>query len=284
MKTTTTLSAPAPDEGGNNGGAHGAASLKPGASKMRRNGRVILTPEEILTQAAKGQRSILTATAEPEVTEVGEPVLPLAEGAKVKMGLSHMNNAMMVPYIQNHIEMMTGNALYATPLPPAVDFLAQFTAYHNAVQAADAAETIYRNAVAIRDAERLAMVNMMNQRGGYVQTASNGNRQAIVSSGLGVKNPPTPVTFLAAPWNLRVDLNGEAGMVKIRWNAVYEAKNYVLQCSPDVTPRVWTQIASTGKCLVTMNLEIGQTYVFRVAAQGKPGQSNWSAEYIRGVA
>ena len=50
------------------------------------------------------------------------------------------------------------------------------------------------------------MISAMNTRGSYVQSTSNGNKQAILSSGLGVKNPPTPLTALAAPTNLRVDL------------------------------------------------------------------------------
>ena len=38
------------------------------------------------------------------------------------------------------------------------------------------------------------------------------------------------------------------------------------------------------KVRVTKTLPVGVTYVFRVAAQGTPGQSNWSAEVIRGAA
>ena len=41
---------------------------------------------------------------------------------------------------------------------------------------------------------------------------------------------------------------------------------------------------STTKTAVTKTLEVGVTYAFRVAASGTPGQSNWSAETIRGAA
>jgi hypothetical protein len=99
-----------------------------------------------------------------------------------------------------------------------------------------------------------------------------------------VRNPPTPVTSLAAPTNLRVELNGEAGMMKFRWDGSENARVYLLQCSRNVMPRVWEPLASTTKTGVTKTLEVGATYAFRVAAMGTPGQSNWSAETIRGAA
>lgn len=215
---------------------------------------------------------------------VGDVLPPVDEGAKVKMGITRKSTNQLIPYIQNHIEMMTGNANFPTPQPPAADFLTLFNAYQEAALAAINAEAAWRDAVALREQLRGDITSAMNVRGAYVQQTSNGNRQVILSSGLGVKNPPTPVEFLPAPTNLRVDLNGEAGMMKIRWDAVPNAKTYTLQCSRDVTPRVWEQLDSTTKTVVTKTLEVGVTYVFRVAAAGKPGQSNWSPEVIRGAA
>ena len=215
---------------------------------------------------------------------VGDPLPPVNEKAKVKMGLTTKTTNQLIPYIQNHIEMMTGNPNFTTPQPPAADFLTLFNAYQEAALAAINAESAWKDAVAARDQLRTDITAAMTVRGAYVQEASNGNRQVILSSGLGAKNPPTPVTSLAAPTNLRIDLNGEAGLMKIRWDVVPNAKTYALQCSRDVTPRVWEPLDSGTKTLVTKTLEVGVTYVFRVAAIGKPGQSNWSPEVIRGAA
>jgi hypothetical protein len=114
----------------------------------------------------------------------------------------------------------------------------------------------------------------MNVRGSLRAGGQQRQPQVILSSGLGVKNPPTPVTSLAAPTNLRVDLNGEAGMMKIRWDVVPNAKSYLLQCSRDVTPRVWEPLDSGTKTTVTKTLEVGVTYAFRAAAsrQTRPEQ------------
>lgn len=266
----TTLSAAASDDGANHGGGASSAS-QPGENRN--------APTSVPTgRYDQGHRYGTIRYA------VGDPLPPVNEGAKVKMGLSAKTTNQLIPYIQNHIEMMTGNPNFVTPQPPAADFLAQFNAYQEAAMAAINAEAAWKDAVALRDQLRTDMTAAMNVRGAYVQEASNGNRQVILSSGLGVKNPPTPVTTIAAPTNLRVDLNGEAGMMKIRWDVVPNAKSYLLQCSRDVTPRVWEPLDSGTKTTVTKTLEVGVTYAFRAAAVGKPGQSNWSPEAIRGAA
>ncbi len=266
----TTLSAAASDDGANHGGGASSASQP----SENRN-----APTSVPTgRYDQGHRYGTIRYG------VGDPLPPVNEKAKVKMGLSTKTTNELIPYIQNHIEMMTGNPNFVTPQPPAADLLALFNTYQEAALNTINLEALLRDAKAAQEQLRTDITAMMNVRGAYVQEASNGNRQVILSSGLGVKNPPTPVTSLAAPTNLRVDLNGEPGMMKFRWDGVAAAKTYVLQCSPDVMPRVWEQIESTTKTGVTKTLEVGVTYAFRVAANGTPGQSNWSAETIRGAA
>lgn len=242
-----------------------------------------LTQEELLQQAVTGHYDSGVNYGDI-VYAVGDAPLPAPEKAKVKMGLNEMKDPDMMTYIENHIEMMTGNALYPTPSPPAADFLAQFTTYRNALAAMDAAKTIYDNALAILKAQRKLMIVMMNRRAGYVLDASNGNSQAIISSGLGVQSARTPTTFLPAPMNLRIELNGEAGLVKVRWDAVSEARNYVLQYRLENEVSEWQQMTNTTRTSLLTNLVVGKTYSFRVAACGVPGQSNWSPPVSRGVA
>lgn len=84
--------------------------------------------------------------------------------------------------------------------------------------------------------------------------------------------------------NLSVTLNAEAGLVKLQWAAVRHALTYVLEYRRAEEQSGWQTLANTTKVRVTKTLPVGVTYVFRVAAQGSPGQSNWSAEVIRGAA
>ena len=276
-----TLNAPAPNEGANPGGGASSASQPTDQRTAPSPGAVNppTTPASVPTgRYNQGHRYGTIRYA------VGDPLPPLNEGAKVKMGLSEKNTNQLIPYIQNHIEMMTGNLYFVTPQPPAADLLALFNTYQEAALNTINLEALLRDAKALQEQLRTDITAMLNVRGAYVQEASNGNRQVILSSGLGVKNAPTPVTSIAAPTNLRVDLNGEAGMMKIRWDTVTGAKAYTLQRSLDVMPRVWEPLESTTKTLVTKTLEVGVTYAFRVAATGSPGQSNWSPEVIRGAA
>lgn len=279
----TTVSAAAPDDGANPGGGASSASQPTDQRTARSPGTVShpATPRATSVPTGRYNQGHRYGTIR---YAVGDPLPPVDDGAKVKMGLSRKNTNELIPYIQNHIEMMTGNPNFTAPQPLPADLLALFNTYQEAALAVINLETTLKDAVAQRDQLRADITGMMNVRAGYVQQASNGNRQVILSSGLGAKNPPTPVNTLAAPTNLRVDLNGEAGMMKIRWDVVPYAKTYELQCSRDVTPRAWETLASGTKTLVTKTLEVGVTYAFRVAAIGKPGQSNWSAETIRGAA
>jgi hypothetical protein len=216
---------------------------------------------------------------------VGDPGVPINEGAKVKMELSSRSNENLQGYVGNHITQMTGNPNFTTPAPTAPVFLGLFQTFQTALATAMSAKTAYEDALTARDAARAALVEAMNTRGAYVQTASNGNTNVIVSSGLNVRNAPTPVGQLAPPADLKAELNGVAGVVKLQWKATPNARGYLVQCSPDVHPREFTNLANTTKPRAQKELVVGETYVFRVAASGgSTGQSYWSPEVIRGAA
>ncbi len=234
------------------------------------------TPAEIETSLSKDSAS------SPATLRSGTG--PVNEGAKVVMGLDEKNHAELVAYIQNHLALVQRNPLFATVHPPESVFHEMFTAYQKAVLAAMTAETVKRQAVARQAQMRREMNVMLRRRAAYIQGTSNGNRQAILSSGLQVRNQATPVTELAAPMNLSVTLNGEAGVVKLQWAAVRHALTYRLEYRRADEPVAWQALSITTKVRVTKTLPVGVTYVFRVAAQGTPGQSNWSAEVIRGAA
>jgi hypothetical protein len=218
---------------------------------------------------------------------VGEPAtLPPTDGAKVKMSLNSRNNENLDAFTANHITSMAGNAYYPVPLPTVAEFGAVYTDYHTKLTAWLAAQTALRDAATALEAARVQMVDSLNARAGYVQSASNGNTNAIVSSGFEVRNAPTPTGPLPPPININIDLNGVAGVMKIRWQPVDGARGYLVECSEDVQPRVWQQIKNTTRAsLFLENMELGQTYVFRIASQGgSTGQSPWSPEVIRGAA
>lgn len=217
---------------------------------------------------------------------VTDPVVPpVSDGAKVKMGLDSRNNDNLQSFVNNHLTAMTDNPYFPTPAPAPADMLALYTAFQSALAYWVSVKTMLDDAATARDAARAALVEGMNVRGAYVQQASNGNTNVIISSGLEVRALPTPVGQLPPPTDLSAELNGTKGIVKLQWKPVKNARGYILECSPDVQPRAFSTLANTTKANAEKQLAPGETYVFRVAASGgSTGQSYWSPEVIRGVA
>ena len=275
----TAISAPAPDEG-KGGGSGGAA---------------VPTPESMMQEAIKHAKAHQAGASEgPHYGQATygqayyptvDPDVPVSDGARVKMDLARRNNDNLKSYVANNILQMDGNLNFPTPMPAAASFLTTFTTFDTALTTWVAAKTALRDASTALEAGRAAMIEAMQTRGTYVQTASNGNANVIASSGLDLRNPPSPVGQLPAPTDLTAILNHTAGLVRLTWSPVSRARGYVLECSPDVQPRAFTLLANTTKANAEKQLATGETYVFRVAASGgSTGQSYYSPEVIRGAA
>jgi hypothetical protein len=206
--------------------------------------------------------------------------------AKVKLEMSTRTDSDLASWVGDHITLITGNTAFPTPQPLPADLAAALAEFQSLRTAQTLALAAARTATTSKDMARKTLEDLMTGRGAYVQTTSAGNAALIEGVGLGVKNPRTPVGPLAPPINIRIDLNGVPGVMKMRWEAVPYARGYLVQCSEDVTPRVWSQIKNTSKTTLQLeNMEVGKTYIFRLASQGgSTGQSPWSAEVIRGAA
>ena len=92
------------------------------------------------------------------------------------------------------------------------------------------------------------------------------------------------VGHLLPPLNLRIDLNGQAGVMILRWNRVAKALSYFVQCADATTDeRVWTDLKTiSNRKLILTDMEIGKMYAFRVASiGGSTGQSLWCPEVLR---
>ncbi len=212
--------------------------------------------------------------------------LPAPQGAKVRLDLYGRNDANLGQLAGQHITAMASNLNFTAPYPTAPDFLTVFTNFQNALAACEAAKQAQKQATSFKNEERDILALYLSQRGDYVQSASNGNAPVILTSGFDVKAAPTPVGVLAPPTNLVLTLNGVKGAMLLTYSGVPNARGFLIECSKDVLPRAFTQVKNTSKTSYFMeNMEVGETYVFRVAAQGgSTGQSPWSDEVIRGAA
>ena len=208
---------------------------------------------------------------------------PEPQGAKVKLDLRLRTDLGIGQFSLDHITAMTGNTNFPTPTPTAADFLAGLTAFQTAYSAAESAKAAAKQAVSAKDEARAYLELLLNQRGNYVQIASNGNAPVILSAAFPVKNPAVPVGELPPPVNLQLVLNGTPGVMHLSWDSVPYARSYVIQCSPaDTMEREWSPFKmSTGTKLKADGLTLGKIYAFRISAVGgSTGQSDWSAEVV----
>lgn len=215
---------------------------------------------------------------------LGDAADPAPQGAKVRLDLFRRSDLNLAQFSQEHVTAMTGNANFPTPTPSAPDFLAGLSAFQAAVSAAEAARVAAREATAVKDEARALLELLLNQRGNYVQSASNGNGPVILSSGFPLKNPPSPVGILPAPINLLIELNGTPGVMLLSWRHVAYARSYIIQCSvANTMTRDWQPFKTSSVAKLRIEgLTLGQVYAFRIAAVGgTTGQGDWSAEVVR---
>lgn len=300
MKPKTQLSAPPSGNGrqggnGSNGKNGGNGSHGGPASQMAGNGGKPKTGPQPPVLAKLVEERPLSASAPTghydsgaEYGQIayadGDPVLPVNDGGYVKMELSKKNNLQLADYAQGYVDDTTGNPHFTSPQPPLAEVSASVAAFTAKLNEVSSMESALRSKITERNTLRADLEKLLNACAFYVQQTSNGNKAIIQSSGLGVRNPRTNVLTLTAPTNLRLSLDSEAGQMRIQWNRVTHAMTYELQCSLDVTPRVWETIQASSRTTALKNLEVGHTYVFRVCAVGSPGRSNWSPEVKRGAA
>ncbi|MBL9143909.1 MAG: fibronectin type III domain-containing protein [Verrucomicrobiaceae bacterium] len=209
-----------------------------------------------------------------------EPTTPPPGGAKVKLELAARSDSNLAAFAEAHVTAMTGNANFPTPTPSAAVFAQWLADFESMLSQYENARVALKNLTEQKDALRAGLCAVFSQRALYVEVASNGNPDVIATSGLPLRNPPSPVGPLPFPENLRVVQSQSVGELVVKWNSVAAAKSYVLQCAEVVSgqPPVWQQVYVGGKFTSSQkSLVPGKTYAFRVASiGGASGQSDWS--------
>lgn len=209
-----------------------------------------------------------------------EPTTPPPGGAKVKLELAARSDSNLAAFAEAHVTAMTGNANFPTPTPSAAVFAQWLADFESMLSQYENARVALKNLTEQKDALRAGLCAVFSQRALYVEVASNGNADVIATSGLPLRNPPSPVGQLPSPENLRVLQSQSVGELVVKWNSVAAAKSYVLQCTEVVqgVAPVWQQVYVGGKFTSSQkSLVPGKTYAFRVASVGgASGLSDWS--------
>jgi hypothetical protein len=195
--------------------------------------------------------------------------------AKVKIGMSGLSIPQKIERSRSIISSMTGNANYPTPNPT-------LAVVKTTIDAMDAAfqEASHRDSVKIqlRDLRLKEMEAVMNQLAAYVQNASEGDAEKILSSGFDVVRRGDPLPPLQMALNLRLESGTNSGKIIARWDKVVGAKIYVVEMTED--PLVEDNFKTIGPSSKTrfefIGLDPGKKYWVRVAGIGKDGVGPYS--------
>lgn len=194
---------------------------------------------------------------------------------QVKLEFSRLTIPVKIQKARNIVAKMTGNTNFTTPVPALTAVTTAINKLEASHEAALDGGSAKKAAMSIDDA---ALMTLMKQLAAYVQDITLGDELKIISSGMDVrrlKSAPQPLT---APVDSRVELNGNAGEVMLRWKAVKGARSYIIESTS--TPgdeATWTHFdVSTRTRFLATNLSSLTIVWFRVAAHGAKGRSAFS--------
>ena len=183
-----------------------------------------------------------------------------------------------VPFVveksESIVTAMTGNPSYTTPSPSLASITTKTDALKLAFQNAINGGKNLKALVKIARKDLLFNLALLMA---YVQNASGGDEDKILSSGFGVKSGSSPTGILPPPQNVRAEYNGNSGEGIVRWDAVSKRRSYIVQQSDDpIGPDTWENVpeGETGKrLLLVTGLSPGRIYWFRVITFGTAGYS-----------
>lgn len=180
--------------------------------------------------------------------------------------------AALIAFAQTIAKAMSGNPSFPNPAPTLVVFLQAITDLQTA-QTAALART--KGTVITRDEKKVALVTLLQQLKGYVQTIADANVEngasIIAGAGFAVRKSATraPRVFTAKPGKV----SGTAALM-----AAPAAKRsaYEWEYSLD-GGKTWVITPSTLPAKTTiLGLTPGSTVVFRYRAVTKAGEGDWS--------
>jgi len=167
--------------------------------------------------------------------------------------------------------------------------LAAFAAAQADLEAANAAYEASRTACIECQSARQDKLNVWNTTltglAGVTENITQGNKTKILSTGFGVKSPPSPPNPMAQVLNVRVSYTGNPGYSEVRWQRMTGADAYVVECSPEpITETSWKNMGTVGEVKYVGNGAVpGHKCWYRVAAVRGSDQGPWSEPALRPV-
>lgn len=205
--------------------------------------------------------------------------------AQVKLNFRKLSVTEKIARAQQIVKAMTDNsANFPNPIPPLADITASIDAVEQANADAMEARALSKQRTAILEEKMDVLDDGMTRLASFVNAASGGKEDVILSAGMDVRTPALTSNFVpGTPNTINPTMGDHEGEIDVSWNAKQGAQSYILQMSLNPpTDDSWTQVAvvTASKYTVT-GLTSGTKYWFRVCAVGSGGQSGWSDPAVK---
>jgi hypothetical protein len=192
---------------------------------------------------------------------------------KVSLSFAVFSDAAMDAFTDNIIKCMTGNAHYATPVPPLLVLSGGLAAFRSALAAAaDGGKSL----TAAKNEQRENLLLILRLLAAYVQGACANDLTILLSSGFSATSTNRTRSPLAQPAILRVR-NGTSTLLTLNVAPVTNAKAYQVRHS--TTAGTWLDAGTytQARRITVVGLTPGSVYTFQVrGVGGATGFSDWS--------
>lgn len=182
----------------------------------------------------------------------------------------------LIAYTQQIVKAMTGNPAFPAPVPPLSTVTAAVVDLQNAETAA---LTRVKGAVITRNEKKTALVMVLHQLKGYIQTTADANVEngasIIASAGVAVRKPlaRAPRVFDARPGPV-------SGSAKLVAASAGSRASYEWQHSTD-GGKTWVLAPVTLQARTTVvGLTPGATVQFRYRPVTRVGEGDWSQTVV----
>jgi hypothetical protein len=192
---------------------------------------------------------------------------------KVSLSFAALSDPELDAFTENVIKCMTGNAHYATPIPPLPVVTTGLGSFTTALAAAAGGG---KALTAAKNEQRENLLAMLRQLAAYVQGACGNDLSWLLSSGFSAMSTNRSQTALAKPAILGIT-NGTSMALTLNVETVANARAYEVRHS--VTAGTWLDggTYTQARRILVQGLTPGTVYTFQVrAVGGATGYSDWS--------
>lgn len=189
--------------------------------------------------------------------------------SKIKIGFSGLSVPEQIERARLIVTMMTGNASYTTPNPTLGVVTSATDVLETAYNESRNRDKIKMAAMRLRRKEFLLQIGQLSA---YVQDASGGDQEKILSSGYTVAGAKIPHPVVAGEvTNVRLSDGSNSGKINVLWNKATDAVIYAVEVSPnaDFSGDSMARGVSTKTHKEIGTLTPGTKYWVRVFALGR---------------